>query len=94
MPPTVQPWLGCSNFSHSAIAGLVEERGWRRLSPYDAIGAIPAIAYRLAPQSIVHSWVEVLHDGRWINLEGFILDAGYLDGVRCLFPEARGDFCG
>lgn len=86
--------LGCSNFSHSAIAGLVEEHGWRRLSPYDAIGAIPAIAYRLAPQSIVHSWVEVLHDGRWINLEGFILDAGYLDGVRCLFPEARGDFCG
>jgi len=147
------------DFSHPAIAGLVEQRQWRRLSPYDAIGAIydfvrneipfgynvsddlpasavlrdgygqcntkgtlmmallrsvgvpcrfhgftidkalqrgaiPAIAYRLAPQSIVHSWVEVLHEGRWINLEGFILDAGYLDGVRCLFPEARGNFCG
>ena len=38
--------------------------------------------------------MEVLHDGSWINLEGFILDAGYLHGVRCLFPEARGDFCG
>lgn len=28
-----------------------------------------------------------------MNLEGFILDAGYLDGVRCLFPEAEGQFC-
>jgi hypothetical protein len=57
-------------------------------------GAIPKLAYRLAPASIIHSWVEVFHDGRWINLEGFILDAGYLEGVRCLFPDARGDFCG
>lgn len=36
----------------------------------------------------------MLHEGRWINLEGFILDAGYLNGVRCLFSEARGEFCG
>lgn len=57
-------------------------------------GAIPEVAYRLAPQSIIHSWVEVLHGDRWINLEGFILDADYLDGVRCLFPETRGAFCG
>lgn len=57
-------------------------------------GAIPPSLYWLAPKSIIHSWVEVLFEGRWINLEGFILDAGYLDGVRCLFPEARGAFCG
>ena len=57
-------------------------------------GAIPAFAFRLAPQSIIHSWVEVFYEGRWINLEGFILDAEYLDGVRCLFPEAQGEFCG
>lgn len=56
-------------------------------------GAITAIAYQLAPRSIIHSWVEVLHDGNWINLEGFILDASYLDGVRCLFPDAKGAFC-
>lgn len=57
-------------------------------------GAIPEWAYRLAPRSIVHSWVEVWFEGQWVNLEGFILDAGYLDGVRRLFPQARGAFCG
>ena len=57
-------------------------------------GAIPSLVYWLAPRDIIHSWVEVLHEGRWINLEGFILDAGYLTGVRCLFPGARGAFCG
>ncbi|MGH0035401.1 MAG: transglutaminase-like domain-containing protein [Myxococcota bacterium] len=57
-------------------------------------GAITGLAYRLAPRSIVHSWVEVLHDGRWVELEGFILDRAYLDGVRSLFPDARGAFCG
>ena len=56
-------------------------------------GAVTGLAYQLAPRSIIHSWVEVLYDGRWINLEGFILDASYLDGVRCLFPEAKGEFC-
>ncbi len=143
--------------SHPSLVRLVEERGWRDLRPYDAIGAIydfvrnairfgynasddlPAsavladgygqcntkgtlmmalfrsvgiacrfhgftidkqlqrgavtgIAYLLAPKSIIHSWVEVLYDGKWVNLEGFILDAGYLDGVRCLFPDAEGAF--
>jgi ligand-binding SRPBCC domain-containing protein len=57
-------------------------------------GAIPEAAYWLAPKNIVHSWIEVFHDSRWINLEGFILDAEYLDGVRCLLPDASGPFCG
>ena len=56
-------------------------------------GAVTGIPYLLAPRSIIHSWVEVFYDGKWVNLEGFILDAGYLDGVRCLFPDAEGEFC-
>jgi hypothetical protein len=56
-------------------------------------GAITGVAYRLAPKAIIHSWVEILYDGQWVNLEGFILDASYLDGVRCLFPGAKGEFC-
>ena len=56
-------------------------------------GVVTGIPYRLAPKSLIHSWVEVLYDGQWVNLEGFILDAGYLDGVRCLFPDAEGEFC-
>jgi len=57
-------------------------------------GAVAGLAYWLAPRNIIHSWVEVFHDGRWLNLEGFILDRDYLDGVRCTFPNASGAFCG
>jgi hypothetical protein len=53
----------------------------------------PAYPYQLAPRSIIHSWVEVFYEGKWVNLEGFILDARYLDGVRRLFPDAEGGFC-
>jgi len=56
-------------------------------------GAISGTAYRLAPQRIIHSWVEVLHAGRWVALEGFILDAPYLASLQRRFPQAR-RFCG
>lgn len=56
-------------------------------------GAITGLAWRLAPQRIVHSWVEVLHDGRWIELEGFILDAPYLASLQRRFAGVR-RFCG
>ena len=56
-------------------------------------GAITGLAYWLAPRSIVHSWVEVWLDGRWLELEGFILDAAYLSALQRRFPQARA-FCG
>jgi hypothetical protein len=60
-------------------------------------GAVTGLAYWLAPRSIVHSWVEVAADGdpdgRWLNLEGFILDAGYLGRLQQRFAGARA-FCG
>jgi transglutaminase-like putative cysteine protease len=56
-------------------------------------GAITGLAYRLAPRRIIHSWVEVLHAGRWVALEGFILDAAYLASLQRRFPQAR-RFCG
>lgn len=56
-------------------------------------GAVTGLAYRLAPRSIVHSWVEVELDGRWLNLEGFILDAAYLGRLQQRFAGARA-FCG
>ncbi len=52
-------------------------------------GAITGIAYALAPQRIIHSWVEVDFDGRWVNLEGFILDAPYLASLQRRFPDRR-----
>ena len=56
-------------------------------------GAITGLAYRLAPRRIIHSWVEVWVDERWVALEGFILDARYLASLQRRFPHAR-RFCG
>ncbi len=56
-------------------------------------GAISGIWYLLSPQSIVHSWVEVLYDDRWYNLEGFIIDREYLAQVQASNPGVR-EYCG
>ncbi|NUN62333.1 MAG: transglutaminase domain-containing protein [Burkholderiaceae bacterium] len=146
------------DFTHPAIEGLVAQRGWRQLAPFERIGAVydfvrneiafgynegdelPAsrvladgigqcntkstllmallravgipcrfhgftidkplqkgaitgLAYWLAPQRIIHSWVEIGLESRWIALEGFILDAPYLASLQRRFPQAR-RFCG
>ncbi|MCA0320423.1 MAG: transglutaminase family protein [Proteobacteria bacterium] len=47
-------------------------------------GVVTGLFYRLAPDNILHSWAEVLFEGRWLPLEGVILDKAYLAGVRCL----------
>lgn len=52
-------------------------------------GAIPGWLYPFAPSRILHSWVEVLFEGAWIPLEGFILDAGYLAALQKRFPDER-----
>lgn len=57
-------------------------------------GAITGIWYRLAPQEIVHSWVEILFEGKWLNIEGFILDKKYLTALQLRNPEVGGFFCG
>lgn len=50
-------------------------------------GVVPELIYPIAPRNIIHSWVEVLMDGKWINLEGFILDQGVLGALQATFPE-------
>ena len=57
-------------------------------------GAVTGLAYRLAPSSIVHSWVEVWFENAWIPLEGFILDDAYLRALQQRFATHRGAFCG
>lgn len=57
-------------------------------------GAVTGLWYRLAPRNILHSWVEVFHDGRWINLEGFILDTAYLSALQRRYADRTGPFCG
>ncbi len=57
-------------------------------------GAMTGIIYRLAPKSIIHSWVEILYEGKWFNLEGFILDQKYLSRLQKKFDNCQGSFCG
>lgn len=57
-------------------------------------GAIPWWLYPLAPQRILHSWVEVYFQDQWIELEGFILDDSYLSALQEQFSEVQGSFCG
>lgn len=50
-------------------------------------GVVPELIYPLAPRNIIHSWVEVYHEGAWLSLEGFILDPGILAALQAAFPE-------
>lgn len=56
-------------------------------------GVVPELVYRIAPDDILHSWVEVLHKGEWLELEGFILDAPYLSRLQERFAATGGSLC-
>lgn len=56
-------------------------------------GAVTGIFYLIAPRDILHSWVEVQLAGRWINLEGLILDRQYLASLQAQNPDCQGSFC-
>lgn len=56
-------------------------------------GAMTGFVYKNAPANIFHSWVEVLYEGKWYNLEGLILDNGYLTSLQKKFSECTGSFC-
>lgn len=45
-------------------------------------GALTGITYLFAPTKIVHAWTEVYFDGRWVALEGVIIDDNYLHQVK------------
>lgn len=57
-------------------------------------GAMTGLVYRSAPEYILHSWVEVLLDDTWYQLEGLILDRAYLQKLRSAYPGCTGAFCG
>lgn len=57
-------------------------------------GAIEGIWFKLSPQNIIHSWVEIFYNGKWVNLEGFILDNQYLGSLQNRFAQTNGEFCG
>jgi len=53
-------------------------------------GAVPVYLMPLAPDRILHSWVEVLLDSEWINVEGFIIDQIFLAQIQQAFPNRTG----
>ncbi|MED9903705.1 MAG: transglutaminase-like domain-containing protein [Lachnospiraceae bacterium] len=57
-------------------------------------GAMTGVVYKLAPQNVFHSWVEVLLEGKWYELEAFILDKPYLESLQKLNSDCTGAFCG
>lgn len=57
-------------------------------------GVVPEIVYSMAPDNIVHSWVEIKFEGRWLNLEGFILDDAYLTRLQQFFGDQDQGYCG
>ena len=57
-------------------------------------GAIPVYLIWFVPKYIIHSWVEVHYDNKWINLEGFILDRDYLCAIQNKYSTTTSSFCG
>lgn len=57
-------------------------------------GAMTGIVYKNAPQNVFHSWVEVLHNDKWFELEAFILDKTYLEKLQQANIGCTGAFCG
>lgn len=57
-------------------------------------GVVPGITYALAPQILLHTWVEVQYGEGWLDLEGCILDTQYLTGVQAMHVNHRGSVCG
>lgn len=55
-------------------------------------GALPQIIYLLAPKYILHTWVEVFFNDKWIALEGVIIDKNYLYTVQQKYTEYKGIF--
>ncbi|OJI94686.1 transglutaminase superfamily protein [Planktotalea frisia] len=56
-------------------------------------GVVPELVYPIAPEEIIHSWVEVETETGWANLEGFILDAEFLSALQSKFTDSH-SLCG
>ncbi|MCF6445196.1 transglutaminase family protein [Nereida sp. MMG025] len=52
-------------------------------------GIVPELVYPLAPNDILHSWVEAYVEDEWLTLEGFILDAPVLSALKAAYPDSQ-----
>ena len=56
-------------------------------------GAMTGFVYKQAPKNIFHSWVEVYLEGKWYELEAFIIDKNYLGKLQQKNSNCTGAFC-
>ncbi|MGF7025023.1 transglutaminase-like domain-containing protein [Sphingobacterium sp. HSC-15S19] len=52
-------------------------------------GILDGVWYKLSPQKLLHSSVEVYVDDEWYMLEGIMLDSEYIKGFLKVKPEIR-----
>jgi len=57
-------------------------------------GIITGLYYIISPKEIVHSWVEIYYNKKWLNMEGFVLDKLYLNKLQKKFSDCKANFCG
>lgn len=50
-------------------------------------GALTPFVYFMSPKEIIHTWTEVWINGKWVALEGMILDSKYLHSIQHQFKE-------
>lgn len=55
-------------------------------------GATSGIISVLAPDRIIHTWVEVYYGGEWLVLEGVITDKEYLNALKKRYNNVTGKF--
>ena len=56
-------------------------------------GVVPEPVYPIAPEEILHSWIEVETGAGWVSLKGFILDRAFLSRLQAAF-EGVENLCG
>lgn len=56
-------------------------------------GAMTGFIFKQAPKNIFHSWVEVYLEGKWYELEAFIIDKDYLEKLQQKYSNCTGAFC-
>ncbi len=57
-------------------------------------GLLPSFSYMLVTKHPYHAWVEVLHNHKWLEMEGHIVDRAYLQKLQEKFPDYMGSFYG
>lgn len=57
-------------------------------------GVIDGILYKITPDELIHSWVEVFWNNKWISMEGLIIDNAYLKNIQITYKDCKRSFCG